>query len=121
MPRKRLRIKVGAIASRAKEKDFHNPTSNLTTPATRRTSAGTSLRSGGRTAMTRRIRSPTDRHPEFLNSAPTFDVRERILRLALQRAHEETAQHEPFTGDQISMSARQSFLTSDHARYEPPA
>jgi hypothetical protein len=24
-----------------------------------------------------RIRSPTDRRPGFLNSAPTFDVRER--------------------------------------------
>jgi hypothetical protein len=36
-------------------------------------SAGTSLRSGGRTAMTR-ISSPTDRRPGFLESGPAFDV-----------------------------------------------
>ena len=34
------------------------------------------MRSGERTEMTR-VRSPADRHPGFLNSAPTLGVRQR--------------------------------------------
>jgi hypothetical protein len=40
--------------------------------------ADTSLRSGGRTTMTP-ISSPADRRPGFLNSALTFDVRQRPI------------------------------------------